>query len=191
MQGAIPPPPLPPLLSVTFSLTTAMALDILCRAWLTHGGDEVLEAFLWKERVLQASKVQLEHPRHWVYIVLILVVNQRILTWLRRTLQWRRLTSWKCVLSCFSTVTATGGLHHGTLTSLKWVFNVVDFHVWSRHTKNALLLQACKRKKKSKVKKDAGIKSLRVTLAAISTNPWCHFHKSPFGDTEHRAGNVI
>lgn len=31
------------------------------------------------------------------------------------------------------------------LASLKWVFNVVDFHLWTWHTENTLLLQAWKK----------------------------------------------
>lgn len=52
-----------------------------CYAWLTDGGDEVQEAFLWEERVLQSSEVKLEHSSHRVDVMLILVVNQGIFTW--------------------------------------------------------------------------------------------------------------
>lgn len=43
---------------------------------LTNGGDEIQEAFLREERVLQASEVQLQNPGHWVYIMIILIINK-------------------------------------------------------------------------------------------------------------------
>lgn len=69
-------------------LVHSWLLWLLCCAWLTDGRDEVQEALLWENRVLQSSEVQLQHPRHWVDIKLILVINQGILSWLREKRMW-------------------------------------------------------------------------------------------------------
>lgn len=50
-----------------FSSLTAgdcVGFECFCCARLTDGGDEVKEALLWKEGVLQSSEVQLQHPSH-------------------------------------------------------------------------------------------------------------------------------
>lgn len=58
-------------------------------------------------------------------------------------LQWWHLMRGKNGLSCLSICEVKQGMY--CLTSLKWVFNIIDFHLWPRHAKNALLLQAWKK----------------------------------------------
>lgn len=48
---------------------------------LTDAGDEVIEPFLWKQRVLQTPEVELQHPGHRVDVMVALLVNQRVVTW--------------------------------------------------------------------------------------------------------------
>lgn len=50
--------------------------------WLTDGRNEVQETLFREERVLQSSEIQLQHSRHWVDVMLVLVVYQGIFTWL-------------------------------------------------------------------------------------------------------------
>lgn len=57
------------------------------------------------------------------------------------------------------------------LTSLKWVFNIIDLHLRSWHTKYALLLQTWK-------KYNPEFTEL-VTLAAIISKTTASFFESP------------
>lgn len=49
-------------------------------AGLTDTGNEVVEAFLGEQRVLQATEVELQHAGHRVDVVVAFLVNQRVVT---------------------------------------------------------------------------------------------------------------
>lgn len=59
---------------------------------LTDAGDQVIEPFLWEQRVLQTPEVELQHPGHWVDVMVALLVNQRVVTW--KTERTSSTTSW-------------------------------------------------------------------------------------------------
>lgn len=67
-----------------FFIWLVIARRVFCSVWLTDGGDEVQKPLLGEQRVLQASEVQLQHSGHRVYVVVILVVNQRVFTCTKR-----------------------------------------------------------------------------------------------------------
>lgn len=104
--------------------------------WLTDGRDKVQEPLLWEERVLQSSEVQLQYPCHRVDIVLILVINQGIFTWLKMSWVSNYVFCWGTWKQGIWCHTVSAGL-----TPLKWVFNIIDLHLWSRNTEYTLLLQ--------------------------------------------------
>lgn len=48
---------------------------------LTDAGDEVVEAFLWKQRIFQTPEVKLQHSGHRVDVMVAFLVHQRVVTW--------------------------------------------------------------------------------------------------------------
>lgn len=89
-------------------------------AVLTDAGDEVIKSFLWKQRVLQTPKVELQHPGHRVDVVVALLVNQRVITW---------KTDRTSLTTSKSTTCQSPDPSGDLLTSLEGVLDVVDLHL--------------------------------------------------------------
>lgn len=87
---------------------------------LTDAGNEVVEALLGEERVLQASEVELQHAGHRVDVSVALLVNQRVVT-----CRW----GGGGVNDEQAARGASGKGVRGGLTSLKGVLDVVDLHL--------------------------------------------------------------